>query len=272
MIPVWLICCFFCLGLQVVKILEKHDPLRGSSTLTSLNVLNLSTNSGGGPRFCPIPGDEANAVQNYVEHMLFLLMEEESGQAGAMGPILEFVVMENVMERLFVWSLRREFTDDMKLEQLKMYEMLVGQARQPLLHHKPVLRPLMMLLSSCSGTATPQVEAELVLLLNQLCCVLAKDPSILELFFHTSEDQGATNFLIFSLLIPFIHREGTVGQQARDALLLIMSLSAENERVAKHVAENTYFCPVSPQGFYGLIHTGAPLSIKSYEDLFIPTL
>ncbi|XP_023262076.1 protein FAM160A1 [Seriola lalandi dorsalis] len=237
---------------QVVKILEKHDPLRSSSTLPSLSVINLSTGSSGGPRFGPIPGDEASAVQNYVEHMLFLLMEEESGQAGAMGPILEFVVMENVMERLFVWSLRREFTDDMKLEQLKMYEMLVGQAHQPLLHHKPILRPLMMLLSSCSGTAAPAVEAELVLLLNQLCCVLAKDPSILELFFHTSEDQGATNFLIFSLLIPFIHREGTVGQQARDALLLIMSLSAENERVAKHVAENTYFCPVLATGLSGL--------------------
>lgn len=68
----------------------------------------------------PIPGDEASAVQNYVEHMLFLLMEEDAGQAGAMGPILEFVVMENVMERLFLWSLRRQFTDDMKLEQLKV--------------------------------------------------------------------------------------------------------------------------------------------------------
>ncbi|XP_071359663.1 FHF complex subunit HOOK-interacting protein 1A [Trachinotus anak] len=237
---------------QVVKILEKHDPLRSSSTLPSLSVINLNAGSSGGPRFGPIPGDEASAVQNYVEHMLFLLMEETSGQAGAMGPILEFVVMENVMERLFVWSLRREFTDDMKLEQLKMYEMLVGQAHQPLLHHKPILRPLMMLLSSCSGTAASAVEAELVLLLNQLCCVLAKDPSILELFFHTSEDQGATNFLIFSLLIPFIHREGTVGQQARDALLLIMSLSAENERVAKHIAENTYFCPVLATGLSGL--------------------
>ncbi|KAM8843478.1 FHF complex subunit HOOK-interacting protein 1A isoform 1-T1 [Synchiropus picturatus] len=234
---------------QVVKILEKHDPLRSSS---SLGIINLNVGSNGGARFGAIPGDEASAVQNYVEHMLFLMMEEECGQAGAMGPILEFVVMENVMERLFVWSLRREFTDDMKLEQLKMYEMLVGQARQPLLHHKPILRPLMMLLSSCSGTAAPEVEAELVLLLNQLCCVLAKDPSILELFFHTSEDQGAANFLIFSLLIPFIHREGTVGQEARDALLLIMSLSAENQRVARHVAENTYFCPVLATGLSGL--------------------
>ncbi|XP_061626953.1 FHF complex subunit HOOK-interacting protein 1A isoform X1 [Phyllopteryx taeniolatus] len=249
---------------QVVKILEKHDPLRGgtSAVAPSLGVLGL----GGGPRFGPIPGDEANAVQNYVEHMLFLLMEEDCGKGGAMGPILEFVVLENVMERLFVWSLRREFTDAMKLEQLKMYEMLVCQSHQPLLHHKPVLRPLMMLLSTCSGSGgAPTVEAQLVLLLHQLCCVLAKDPSVLELFFHTSEDQGAANFLIFSLLIPFIHREGAVGQQARDALLLIMSLSAENRRVAKHVAENTFFCPVLATGLSGL-YSSLPAKLETPSD------
>lgn len=50
------------------------------------------------------------------------------------------------------------------------------------------------------------VEAELVFLLNQLCVALVKDPSVLELFFHTSEDQGAANFLLFSLLIPYTHR------------------------------------------------------------------
>ncbi|XP_015200218.2 FHF complex subunit HOOK-interacting protein 1A [Lepisosteus oculatus] len=242
---------------QVVKILEKHDPLR--STGVGLG------GSGGGTRFMPIPGDEASAVQNYVEHMLFLLIEEDSGREGAMGPILEFVVMENVMEKLFVWSLRREFTDEMKIEQLKMYEMLVGQSRQPLLHHKPILRPLMMLLSSCSGAATPAVEAELVILLNQLCSILAKDPSVLELFFHTSEDQGAANFLIFSLLIPFIHREGTVGQQARDALLFIMSLSAENNVVAKHIAENTYFCPVLATGLSGL-YSSLPTKLEVHSE------
>ncbi|XP_056442347.1 FHF complex subunit HOOK-interacting protein 1A [Gadus chalcogrammus] len=240
---------------QVVKILEKHDPLRSGGGLPLLASISLSVGGGGGGgiRFGPVPSvDEASAVQNYVEHMLFLLMEEDSGREGAMGPILEFVVMENVMERLFVWSLRREFSDDMKLEQLKMYEALVGQARQPVLHHKPVLRPLMMLLSACADAEAPGVEGQLVLLLHQLCCVLAKDPSVLELFFHTSEDQGAANFLIFSLLIPFLHREGGVGQQARDALLLIMALSAENQRVAEHIAQNTYFCPVLATGLSGL--------------------
>ncbi|KAJ7326891.1 hypothetical protein JRQ81_016650 [Phrynocephalus forsythii] len=234
---------------QVVKILEKHDPLKNNQA-----------------KYGAIPPDEASTVQNYVEHMLFLLIEEQAKDA-AMGPILEFVVTENIMEKLFLWSLRREFTDEMKVEQLKMYEMLVTQSHQPLLHHKPILKPLMMLLSSCSGTMTPTVEVELVVLLNQLCSILAKDPSILELFFHTREDQGAANFLIFSLLIPFIHREGTVGQQARDALLFIMSLSAENNMVANHIVENTYFCPVLATGLSGL-YSSLPTKLEDKGEEF----
>lgn len=58
------------------------------------------------------------------------------------------------------------------------------------------------ILTDCGGV----VESELVFLLNQLCVALVKDPSVLELFFHTSEDQGAANFLLFSLLIPYTHR------------------------------------------------------------------
>ncbi|XP_049923363.1 FHF complex subunit HOOK interacting protein 1A-like [Epinephelus moara] len=252
---------------QVVKILEKHEPGRSSTGALSF-LSGHASSSSGVLRLGPIPADEASAVQNYVEHMLFLLMEEEAGQGGAMGPILEFVVLEGVMERLFLWSLRRQFTEDMKLEQLRMYQMLLSQARQPLLHHKPVLRPLMMLLASCAGAGTDcggVVEAELVLLLNQLCVALVKDPSVLELFFHTSEDQGAANFLLFSLLIPYTHRQGSVGQQARDALLLIMSLSASDARVAQHIAENTYFCPVLATGLSGL-YSSLPARLQVYSE------
>ena len=87
-----------------------------------------------------------------------------------MGPILEFVVLEGVMERLFLWSLRRQFTEDMKLEQLRMYQMLLSQAQQPLLHHKPVLRPLMMLLASCAGAGTGELMVKQT---YSLCCVTA---------------------------------------------------------------------------------------------------
>ncbi|KAG5260650.1 hypothetical protein AALO_G00294920 [Alosa alosa] len=255
---------------QVLRVLERYDPGRGGAGSSG-----------------PIPADEASAVQNYAEHMLVLLMEEPSGDSGAMGPILEFVILENVMERLFLWSLRRQFTDDMKLEQLRMYSMLIGQAQQPLLHHKPILRPLMMLLSSCSASGSTvgpnssvrpsagsssssamgpsMVEAELVGLLHQLCFAVAQDPSVLELFFHTSEDQGAANFLLFSLLIPYTHREGPVGDKARNALLLIMSLSAHNCRVANHIAEQTYFCPVLATGLSGL-YSSLPARLEVYSE------
>lgn len=68
--------------LQVVKILEKHEPGRSSSSaLSFLSGHSKSDNSSSGAlRLGPIPADEASAVQNYVEHMLFLLMEEEAGQ------------------------------------------------------------------------------------------------------------------------------------------------------------------------------------------------
>ena len=59
---------------------------------------------------------------------------------------------------------------------------------------------------SDGGGQVEQVERELVSLLQQLCVSLVRDPSVLELFFHSTQDQGAANFLLFSLLIPYTHR------------------------------------------------------------------
>ncbi|XP_027000683.2 FHF complex subunit HOOK interacting protein 1A [Tachysurus fulvidraco] len=236
---------------QVLRILEKHEP----------------TCNGGHLRSRQISGDEASAVQNYVEHMLFLLTEEECGEGGAMGPILEFVLLENVMERLFVWSLRRDFTEAAKLEQLCMYEMLVTRARQPLLHHKPILCPFVMLLSSCgSSSSSAAVEAELVRLLHRLCCMLARDDTALQLFlFQSGQDQGSANFLLFSLLLPFVHHDGPVGVQARDALALITALSMRDIAVANHITQNTYFCPVLATGLSGL-YSWLPAKLEVYGE------
>lgn len=67
-------------SLQVVRILEKHEPSRSSIGALSFLSGHASSSSCGALRLGPIPADEASAVQNYVEHMLFLLMEEEAGQ------------------------------------------------------------------------------------------------------------------------------------------------------------------------------------------------
>lgn len=77
---------------------------------------------------------------------------------------------------------------------------------------------------------------------------MARQPVVLEkLFQATSAEQCSTNFLIFSLLVPFIHREGAIGQQARDSLLLVMAASASHDALARYITENSYFCPVSDE-------------------------
>ncbi|MBN3312006.1 F16A2 protein, partial [Atractosteus spatula] len=197
--------------------------------------------------------DELTAVRNNTDQMLCLLAEERPSEQGGMGPILELVVSENILERLVQWHLRRGLDSDSQGALLKLFEMLIGQSQQPLLRHKPVLQPLLSLLSACADPqlGSPAVEGSL--------------PSVLELLFHTAPQQGPTNLLIFSLLVPFIHRDGAIGQQARDALLLVMATSAGNQAVAKYIVENSYFCPVLATGLSAL-YSSLPRKIEVRGD------
>ncbi|NXX60171.1 F16A2 protein, partial [Scopus umbretta] len=216
-------------------------------------------------RGCKPAPDDLSAVRNNTYQMLNLLAEDRPRGEAARGPILEFVASENLLERLLCWHLQGDFNEERKVEQLKLYEMLISQARQPLLRHKSVLTPLLRLLSLCAEPTSAPLENSLVLLLNQLCVSVAKEPSILELFFHSHTDQGPANLIIFSLLIPFIHHEGILGQQARDALLLIMAMSASNHAVANSITDNSYFCPVLATGLSAL-YSSLPRKIEVQGD------
>jgi hypothetical protein len=78
-----------------------------------------------------------------------------------------------------------------RLEQLKLYELLVSHSPHQLLVHEPFVRPLLRLLSSCTGEVFPvEVEKRLVVLLNQLCVSLMQNVELLDLFFYASPDQG----------------------------------------------------------------------------------
>ncbi|TKS67747.1 FTS and Hook-interacting protein -like protein [Collichthys lucidus] len=235
---------------QVSWVLERHEPSSSSDDLT--------------------------AVRNHTDQMLCLLAEErpvESLEGGAgvppMGPILEMVVTENILESLVQWHLRRGLDPDSQGALLKLFEMLIGQSQQPLLQHTAVLHPLLRLLGACADPelgCPSALENSLVLLLNQVCVSMARQPVVLEMLFRAAPaQQGSTNLLIFSLLVPFIHRDGAIGQQARDALLLVMAASASNEAVARYIAENSYFCPVLATGLSAL-YSSLPRKIEVRGD------
>ncbi|GFU04027.1 FTS and Hook-interacting protein [Nephila pilipes] len=215
--------------------------------------------------------DDVTGVINNLDQMITLLLQEaqqstaclSNGNAQAdpepTGPLLSYLLMEGCLDKLFSWSVRTgEFVNILKLEQLKFYEILVTNCHQDLLFHKPIVRPLLRLLASCGDCAPVEVEKRLIILLNTLCVCLTQFPDLLQVFFGASSDHGSTRsekrdmFLIFSLLIPFVHREGAIGQQARDALLLCMALSRRNESIGVYIAEHSNFCPVLATGLSGL--------------------
>jgi len=212
------------------------------------------------PHGFPIQDDVLGIVNHLGQMVAFLLLElrtagnSPSNDNGQSCSCLEFLLSENLLEKLFAWSVHTgRYGNAIRLEQLKLYELLVSQSRQQLLVHEPFIRPLLRLLSSCAGEVFPvELEKRLVVLLNQLCVTLMQNIELLDLFFYASGDQGPAKFVIFNLLIPFVHREGGIGQQARDALLLCMSLSKKNENVGSYIAENSNVCPVLATGLSGL--------------------
>ena len=48
-------------------------------------------------------------------------------------------------------------------------------------------------------------------LLFQVCVSITKNPELLEFCFDISAQHGPSRFIIFSLLIPFVHRDGLAG-------------------------------------------------------------
>ncbi|KAL3249636.1 hypothetical protein MRX96_055850 [Rhipicephalus microplus] len=204
-----------------------------------LRALEVIEKSSSGSHTMPT-ADDITGVLNHLDQMVnFLIDEATSAEASipnggmspsSVGPILDYMLMEGVLDRLFQWSLYTgEFLSNLKLEQLRIYEVLVSHSHHELLLQQPFLRPLLHLLASCADIL-----------------------DLLEVFFSASSNQGPARFLIFSLLIPFVHREGAIGQQARDALLLCMALSQKNESIGLYIAENSNFCPVLATGLSGL--------------------
>lgn len=202
--------------------------------------------------------DDVLGVVNHLEQMVTLLIYEVQKIDQITLPIsttsrcLEHLISENILDKLFEWGIRTgKYTNAVRLEQLKLYETLVSQSRHLLLVHEPFLRPMLKLLQSCQGEVFPKdVEKRLVTLLYQLCVLLMQNVDLLDLFF--SRDQSNSKFIIFSLLIPFVHREDSVGMQARDALLLCMTLSKKNKNVGVYIAEHSNICVLLASGLSGL--------------------
>lgn len=170
-----------------------------------------------------------------IDELLVKRENEEDNEVAASieGPIFSYLLDENIFEVTFLWSLSYpEYLYELKYLQLKYYEVLLANIMNDnrqltsLLFYRQLNRPLFSLLNHCSRHKLKYIEKHMILVLNQLCVCICKDIKLLSIFFdlnnnttttppvatHLHNDQGAAKFLIFSLLVPYIHQEGYCGE------------------------------------------------------------
>ena len=122
-----------------------------------------------------------------------------------MGHMLELTIEENVMDQLLSWGLQcGEHVEDMKRELLRIYEMMLAQAKQAVLMHNALLNPLLRLLIACSEYCSDRVELHLVLLLHQLCVSLSKVEISNIYLFSFLQLVGLSYLIYWFFIFPFL--------------------------------------------------------------------
>ncbi|XP_057656379.1 FHIP family protein AGAP011705 isoform X4 [Diorhabda carinulata] len=215
--------------------------------------------------------DDVLGVVNHLEQMATLLLYDirridRLYMNQCSSQCLEYLFDEHILDKLYEWSTRSgRYINAIRCEQLKLYKMLVTHSRHILLLHETFVNPLIKLLCSMEEEVfSNEVENLLVDLINQLSALLMQNVEFIDLFFQ--EVKKVQSFIIFSLLIPFVHREDSIGMKARDALLLCMSLSKKNKRVAVYVADDSNFSILLITGLGGL-YSALP---NVLEDILVP--
>ena len=177
-----------------------------------------------------------------------LLSKDRPESQGQVGSCLKYLLNENIIESVYMFSTRqREYSKEVKIYLLDFFTEVFARSQQPLLIHQQILRPVNKLLRACEGTKDPQLTSSLIPLLHQICILVQENQSLLDLFFVESNVHMQSRFLVLTSLIPHMHDMGDVGNRARDALLLCLSLADQlsGTNLCRFIATDCNFCQVS---------------------------
>jgi len=204
--------------------------------------------------------------------MLQLLQLELAGSRSSgegTTSILDMVLSDsdNILAQIVSWSKAVPYTqaDPLILLQLQFFETLLtcNIGGQSVLSHVKVLHPLVSLLELVNGlpsshTPSNRLQSTLLELVHSLCLLLMDSSPLLDLF--TCDDNP--RFILFSLLTPYLHRRGQLGQQARDSLLLCISLASRSPAVESYISTHSNFLPILASGLSGL-YSALPRSLDA---------
>ncbi|XP_060805971.1 FHIP family protein GJ17503 isoform X2 [Amyelois transitella] len=203
--------------------------------------------------------DDVLGVVNHLEQLATLLVLEARAQEintlTNQATCLEHLLSENLLDKLYEWAIcTGKYENAVRLEQLKLFGTLVSHYSSQVIAAEPFLRPLLKLLSGFRNELPPEnLESQLVTVLNQLCVALIQNIKFIDLFFLTTHTHkgSQSEFIIVRLLLTSVHREGSTGSAARDALLLCANMSSRCTQLADYMMSGNT-CPVLATGLSGL--------------------
>ena len=189
------------------------------------------------------------ALEDLREHfraMEKLLIRDKPEQSGQIGPCLKLMINENIVETFYMFSTQQKvYVKELRIILLRFFTEVLARTSQPLLIHQQILRPISKLLRACEGSEDREINNAFVPFLHQLCILMQENQSLLDLFFETKPNMKS-KFLIFVELIPHMHETGEIGNRARDAILLCLSLAAQlpASNLSHFIAVESSFCEV----------------------------
>jgi hypothetical protein len=193
-----------------------------------------------------------------------LVFESNRSEEGTTPPVLEYLLKHDVLANLVRLCLP-DLPRGIKGEVIRLFSNLLVLLDERFIVHNAVHKPLVKLLRSCvepedgdSGgwrTADPEYEEDLVDLMCHVCSRIKGSPELVVIFLNdrgsrpSHEPMGAVKvpssptpststfassqanpkpdyeFLIFSYLLRFVHREGRTGDFARAGLLFLVDVA-----------------------------------------------
>ncbi len=192
----------------------------------------------------PFAMEELRELTCNVERLLIKDVPEAAGQV---GPCLRYVLSENIVEGVYMFSTRQKvYAKEIRIMLLRFFAEVLTRSPQPVLIHQQILRPISKLLRACEGTSDKDVQTSMVPLLHAMCILMQENQSLLDLFFIESQVHMQSRFLVFTQLIPHLHATGEVGNRARDAILLCLSLADQlpASNLTHFIGSECNFCQV----------------------------
>ncbi|KAI9272740.1 Retinoic acid induced 16-like protein-domain-containing protein [Phascolomyces articulosus] len=203
-------------------------------------------------------------IPDKLRQMVDMLVDEEARQEedSTTGVCMEYFLKNGVLHYLVSVAEKTDYPVGIRGETIKMVANMVDLLDDRFLVHNAVHRPTVKLLRFCVLDQQYQYHEDLVDLMYIICSKIHGFPALLNIFFHHNP-TGYDEFLLFTYLLRFVHREGRSGDYARTGLLFVMEMAT-----ADHLGDfilSSDFATIMAAGL-GALYSQLPRKLVIKDD------